>query len=161
MTSSLDRTLVHKTATAHSRVDDLTVASPLSVVISAPSAPSVSAASLSAALSAAGVCAAVLFKLRLDQGDLLVMDGLTQTEYEHSAASELSGPPVNLTFRWITHHVKSCPRAGLIGGAVPSGAQDLVEPHSCGGGQGNENVHDLFISPPVDTRYMLSLEVYI
>ena len=46
----------------------------------------------------------VLFKLRrrtlenspseiwLDHGDLLVMDGLTQSEYGHSTASELSGP---------------------------------------------------------------------
>ena len=50
--------LGHKTAPACSRVDDLTCASPLSVVVSAPSPPSVFAAWLSAALSAAGVCAA-------------------------------------------------------------------------------------------------------
>ena len=48
MISSLGRTLVHRTAPA----------SPLSTVVSAPSAPSVFAASLSAALSVAGVCAA-------------------------------------------------------------------------------------------------------
>ena len=87
-----------------------------------------------------------LFKLRrrtpentpsqiwLDHGDLLVMDGLTQYEYEHSTASELEGPRVNLTYRWISQHIRSCPLAGLIGGALPSDAQDLAEPHSRGGG---------------------------
>ena len=57
----------------------------------------------------------VLFKLRrrasektvtpiwLDHGDLLVMDGLTQEEFLHSTASELEGPRVNLTYRWISH----------------------------------------------------------
>ena len=38
-------------------------------------------------------------EIRFDHGDLLVMDGPTQSEYVHSAASELSGPRVNLTFR--------------------------------------------------------------
>ena len=88
----------------------------------------------------------VLFKLRrrtpektpsqiwLDHGDFLVMDGLTQSEFEHSTASELEGPRVNLTYRWISQHIRSCPLAGLIGGALPSDAQDLAEPHSrCGG----------------------------
>ena len=76
-------------------------------------------------------------QIRLDHGDLLVVDGLTQCEYEHSTASELLGPRVNLTFRWITQHIKSCPLAGLICSALPSDAQDLVEPHSCGGGSRN------------------------
>ena len=44
-------------------------------------------------------------EIRLDHGDLLVMDGLTQSEYVHSTASELSGPRVNLTFRWISQHI--------------------------------------------------------
>ena len=35
-------------------------------------------------------------QIRLDHGDLLVMDGCTQFEYEHSTASELLGPRVNL-----------------------------------------------------------------
>ena len=85
-----------------------------------------------------------LFKLRrrasknsrsqiwLDHGDLLVMDGLTQYEYEHSTAFELEGPRVNLSYRWISQHIRSCPLAGLIGG--PSAAQDLAEPHSRVGG---------------------------
>ena len=73
-------------------------------------------------------------QIRLDHGDPLVMDGCTQFENEHSTASELSGPRVNLTFRWISQHIWSCPLAGLIGGAPHSDAQDLAEPHSCGGG---------------------------
>ena len=72
-------------------------------------------------------------QIRLDHGDLLVMDGLTQLEYVHSTASELEGPRVNLTYRWISQHIRSCPLAGLIGGALPSDAQDLAEPHSRGG----------------------------
>ena len=35
--------------------------------------------------------------IRLDHGDVLVMDGLAQSEYEHCTASELQGPRVNLT----------------------------------------------------------------
>ena len=88
----------------------------------------------------------VLFKLRrrtpektlsqiwLDHGDLLVMDGLTQEEFLHSTASELEGPRVNLTYRWISQHIRSCPQTGLICGALPSEAQDLAEPNSCRGG---------------------------
>ena len=68
------------------------------------------------------------------------MDGLTQFEYEHSTASELLGPRVNLTFRWIAQHIRSCPLAGLIGGALPSDAQDLAEPHSCDGGSRNSKM---------------------
>ena len=87
----------------------------------------------------------VLFKLRrrasektvtsiwLDHGDLLVMDGLTQEEFLHSTASELEGPRVNLTYRWISQHIRSCPQAGLICGALPSVAPDLAEPNSCRG----------------------------
>ena len=70
----------------------------------------------------------------LDHGDLLVMDGLTQYEYVHSTAFELEGPRVNLTYRWISQHTRSCPLASLIGGALPSDAQDLAEPHSRVGG---------------------------
>ena len=73
-------------------------------------------------------------QIQLDHGDLLVMDGLTQLKYEHSTASELEGPRVNLTFRWISQHIRSCPLAGLIGGALPSDTQDLAEPHSRGRG---------------------------
>ena len=116
----------------------------------------------------------VLFKLRrrtpeetpsqiwLDHGDLFVMDGLTQSEFEHSTASELEGPRVNLTYRWISQHIRSCRQTGLIGGALPSDAQDLAEPHfRREGGRGKQNVHDLFNGPPGCTRYMLSPKVCI
>ena len=85
----------------------------------------------------------VLFKLRrrvtvnspsqiwLDHGDLLVINGSTHLEYEHSTSSELLGPRVHLTFRWISQHIGFCPLAGSIGCAPPSSAQDLAEPHSC------------------------------
>ena len=113
----------------------------------------------------------VLFKLRRRRPEnthsykfdwivvtFFVMDGPTQSEYVHSAASELSGPPVNLTFRWISQHIKSCPQAGT-GGARPSDAQDLAEPHSCGRGRGNGNVHDLLAGPLCGHGCMLSVEV--
>ena len=62
--------------------------------------------------------------IRLDHGDLLVMDGLAQLEYEHSTSSELQGPRVNLTYRWITQHTPTCRalRAGVCC-ALPSCAQ--------------------------------------
>ena len=47
--------------------------------------------------------------ITLDHGDLLVMDGLTQSEYVHCTASGLQGPRVNLTFRWVAQHIASCP----------------------------------------------------
>ena len=62
----------------------------------------------------------------LDHGDLLVMDRLAQSEYEHSTSSELQGPRVNLTYRWITQHTPTCKlmRAGACC-ALPSCAQGL------------------------------------
>ena len=54
--------------------------------------------------------------IRLDHGDVLVMDGLAQSEYEHCTASELQGPRVYFTYRWVTRHTASCPscrRGGL------------------------------------------------
>ena len=69
-------------------------------------------------------------QIRLDHGDLFVTDGRTQSECVHSTASEMSGPRVNLTYRWISQHIRSCSLSGLIGGALPSDAQDLAEPHS-------------------------------
>ena len=67
------------------------------------------------------------------------MDGLTQYEYVHSTASELLGPRVNLTFRWISQHIKSCPLAGVVGCVLPSCVQGLAEPGPRGdGGEGNK-----------------------
>ena len=55
--------------------------------------------------------------IRLDHGDLLVMDGLAQLEYEHSTSSELQGRRVKsqhtLGFVGLYHRVcKVCPDQG-------------------------------------------------
>ena len=68
--------------------------------------------------------------ITLDHGDLLVMDGLTQSEYVHCTASGLQGPRVNLTYRWVAQHTASCPLAGVVGCVLPTCAQGLVEPSS-------------------------------
>ena len=68
--------------------------------------------------------------IRLDHGDILVMDGLTQSEYEHCTASGLQGPRVNLTYRWVTQHTASCPLAGVVGCVLPTCVQGLVELYS-------------------------------
>ena len=113
-------------------------------------------------------------QIRLDYGDLLVIDGLTQFEYEHPTSSERSCPRVNLTFRWLSQHIRSCPEAGFIGCTLPSGAQDLAEPHYCVGGgggvgRGNGHSHDLFNGPPGGTRehafcgrmYLIRMREYV
>ena len=74
--------------------------------------------------------------IRLDHGDILVMDGLAQSEYEHCKASGLQGPRVNLTFRWVAQHTASCPLAGVVGCVLPTCAQGLVEPSSRWLGEG-------------------------
>ena len=56
--------------------------------------------------------------ITLDHGDVLVMDGLAQSEYVHCTASGLQGPRVNLTYRWVAQHTASCPLAGA-GGLCP------------------------------------------
>ena len=100
-------------------------------------------------------------QIRLDHGDLLVMDGLTQLEYEHSTASELEGPRVNLTFRWISQHIRSCPLAGLLAVLHLQMRKIWLSHIPVVGGRGNQNVHDLFNGPPGCTRYMLSSKVCI
>ena len=72
----------------------------------------------------------VLSSIRLDHGDILVMDGLAQSEYAHRTASELQGPRVNLPYRWVAQHTASCPLAGVVGCVLPTCAQGLVEPSS-------------------------------
>ena len=74
--------------------------------------------------------------IRLDHGDVLVMDGLAQLEYEHCTASELHGPRVNLTYRWVAQHTASCPLAGVVGCVLPTCAQGLVVPSSRWMGEG-------------------------
>ena len=74
--------------------------------------------------------------IRLDHGDVLVMDGLAQSEYEHCTASELQGPRVNLTYRWVAQCTASCPLAGLVGCVLQTCAHGLVEPSSRWLGEG-------------------------
>ena len=74
--------------------------------------------------------------IRLDHGDVLVMDGLAQSEYEHCTASGLQGPRVNFTYRWVAQQTASCPLAGVVGCALPSCVQGLVEPSSRWLGEG-------------------------
>ena len=69
----------------------------------------------------------VPFSIRLDHGDVLVMDGLAQSEYEHCTASDLQGPRVNLTYRWVAQHTASCPPAGVVGCVLPTCAKGLIE----------------------------------
>ena len=88
--------------------------------------------------------------IRLDHGDVLVMDGLAQAEYEHCTASELKGPRVNLTYRWVAQHTASCPLAGVVGCVLPTCAQGLVV--SCsfwfGEWENKWSVFSLGIGPP-------------
>ena len=84
--------------------------------------------------------------IRLDHGNVLVMDGLAQSEYEHCTASGLQGPRVNLTYRWVAQHTASCPLAGVVGCVLPTCAQGLVEPSSRWLGVG---VLFLGIGPPL------------
>ena len=82
-------------------------------------------------------------------GDLLVMDGLTQSEYAHRTVPGLQGPRVNLTFRWVTQHIASCPLADVVGCVLPSCVQGLAEPGRRGGVT-VENKMDLLVGcgPP-------------
>ena len=82
--------------------------------------------------------------IQLDHGDVLVMDGLAQSEYEHCTASELQGPRVNLTYRWVAQHTASCPLVGVVGCVLPTCAQGLVEPSSRWLGEG-ENKWSSFL----------------
>ena len=74
--------------------------------------------------------------IRLDHGDVLVMDGLVQSEYVHRTASGVQGPRVNLTYRWVAQHTASCPLAGVVGCVLPTCAQGSVEQGSRGLGEG-------------------------
>ena len=80
-------------------------------------------------------------RITLDHGDLLVMDGLTQSEYAHRAVSGLQGPRVNLTFRWVTRHIASCPLAGATYCALPACVQGLAEPGPLQLGKGKVDGH--------------------
>ena len=76
--------------------------------------------------------------IRLDHGNLLVMDGLAQSEHEHCTASGLEGSRVNLAYRWVTQHAVSCPLAAVVGCVLPSCVQGLAEPGFRGMGEGEK-----------------------
>ena len=58
--------------------------------------------------------------IRLDHGDILVMDGLAQSECKHCTATGLQGPRVNLSYRSVAQHIPSCPPAGVVGCVLPT-----------------------------------------
>ena len=66
--------------------------------------------------------------IQVDHDDLMVMDGLAQSEYEHRTVSGLQRPRVNPTFRWVTQHIASCPPIRAMYCALPACVQGLAEP---------------------------------
>ena len=56
------------------------------------------------------------------------MDGLAQSEYEYRRVSRLHSRWVNLTFRWVTQHIASCPQAGAMCRALLSCVQCVAKP---------------------------------
>ena len=87
--------------------------------------------------------------IRLGHGDVLVMDGLAQSEYEHCTASGLQGPRVYLTYRSVAQHTASCPlsrRSGLCATNVCARFSRAKFPLV--GRSGKEMVLFLGIGPP-------------
>ena len=69
--------------------------------------------------------------------------GSTDTHVQHhvrttttTTTTGLQGPRVNLTHRWVTQHIASCPFAGVVGCVLPTCVQGLAEPCSHGLGVG-------------------------
>ena len=54
--------------------------------------------------------AATVHKISLANGDVCTMEGAFQSKYLHSVQrqSRVCGQRINLTWRWIRHHVKGC-----------------------------------------------------
>eukprot|EP00931_Biecheleriopsis_adriatica_P120001 TRINITY_DN95152_c0_g1_i1.p1 TRINITY_DN95152_c0_g1~~TRINITY_DN95152_c0_g1_i1.p1 ORF type:complete len:321 (-),score=50.28 TRINITY_DN95152_c0_g1_i1:97-1059(-) len=49
-------------------------------------------------------------RIRLESGDIMTMEGLTQKHYQHRVPKEQArGPRINLTWRWIRQHQGRCP----------------------------------------------------
>merc|ERR1712032_928987 len=50
-------------------------------------------------------------RLMLGNGDLCTMEGITQKHYQHRVPKEgnVTGPRINLTWRWIVKHSPKCP----------------------------------------------------
>ena len=66
---------------------------------------------------------------RLDQGDILVMDGQCQDQFLHRTDPDREQERINITFRWVKQHVSSYPllRAG-VGCCLPTCAQGSSVP---------------------------------
>lgn len=50
-------------------------------------------------------------KMKLEDGDLCTMEGLTQKHFQHRVGKEGGkniGPRINLTWRWVVEHMKEC-----------------------------------------------------
>lgn len=60
-------------------------------------------------------------RLFLGDGDLCTMEGLTQKHYRHRVPPEkkgkCEGARINLTWRWIVEHSRTCPQRACGGGA--------------------------------------------
>ena len=66
---------------------------------------------------------------RLDQGDILVMDGQCQDEFLHRTDPDWEQERINVTFRWVKQNVSSCPlfKAG-VACCLPTCAQGSSVP---------------------------------
>jgi len=51
-----------------------------------------------------------LYQIDLEDGDICTMEGMTQKHYQHRVPREdyVSGPRINLTWRWIVRHHVNC-----------------------------------------------------
>eukprot|EP00811_Abedinium_folium_P000426 NODE_10390_length_1355_cov_10.056189.p2 GENE.NODE_10390_length_1355_cov_10.056189~~NODE_10390_length_1355_cov_10.056189.p2 ORF type:complete len:210 (-),score=37.53 NODE_10390_length_1355_cov_10.056189:193-822(-) len=69
----------------------------------------------------------LLTELLLENGDLCMMEGLVQKHYCHRVMPEphITGPRINLTWRWIVKHWPTCPKSLKPEAPVPVLAQGL------------------------------------
>lgn len=51
-----------------------------------------------------------LYKVTLSEGDLMTMEGMLQKHFQHRVPKEdyVSGPRINLTWRWVVKHAPRC-----------------------------------------------------
>ena len=71
---------------------------------------------------------------RLSHGDILVMDGKAQDQFEHWTEAGVQGERINLTYRWIKRHDPGCvsATAGVLC-CLPSCAEGLSVHRTPGG----------------------------
>merc|ERR1712110_190764 len=64
----------------------------------------------------------------LGDGDLCTMEGLCQKHYQHRVPKQIEaqGPRINLTWRWLVRHHKTCPM-GMTAGPLREKMQKLAE----------------------------------